>query len=259
MQSREARQPFIYVATGMTGVGKSYQTENEIRLYVHASMQTGREPRKALIFDTNDEYQQYKTVAYDVTQESPSIAGKYLAMLQQPEIRRIAPFAKDKNGARIMTFNEKERTIVNIMSNFRDGLVLLEDPNTYMIGAKSVDTISMLCANRHKGIDLIMHFQSLSALDPRMWQNTTIVRMHYQSDDIVRYRGRIPNFELMKIAQNIVSSEYLSENKRFFVYVNIRSQKIIGCTIDQYKAGVQRYIEDYEPTNGLVTKPYIYL
>lgn len=238
------RQPFTTIVTGAPGHGKSQRTEEEMKMYVLTDTRQGRKGRKALIFDTNNEYEErYEPIRYEVDNKKDN--GYYIARLDSPKIRIISPFNSFRKP---MTFSEKEKTLVDIITNYRNGLVLLEDINTYLIGAKSADVISLLCAARHKGIDLIIHLQSLSAVETRMWQNAGVIRFHYQVDDIHRYRERIPNFELMKIAQNIVSSEYHTgkqDSKYFFVYVDVRSNKISGCTKEQFIKGCLDYIDRY--------------
>jgi hypothetical protein len=250
------RQPMIMIATGSPGVGKSYQTKKEIELYAQADTSSGRPGRKVLIFDTNDEYRGYKSVRYNV--RDPKDNGQYIQLLENTEIRRVLPYWPGQNGrVEMMTFSDKEKTLVDIVRNYKNGLILLEDINTYLIAAKSVETISMLCSARHKGTDIIIHLQSLSAVDTRMWQNATIFRMHYQNDDVARYKARI-NFEPIKIAQNVVSHQYLQGNIRFFIYYNNWTKKISGCTPDQYLKGLEMYENEYPQSTSLKEDKFLY-
>ncbi len=244
----------------MPGVGKSYQTEIELNLYVQQDPAVGRPGRKVLIFDTNDEYRAYKSVMYNV--RDPNDNGKYLTGLENIEIRRILPYyPSPKGGAPIpMDFQDKEKTLIDITSKYRNGLVLLEDINTYLVGFKSAHAISALCAARHKGMDLIIQVQSLSAIDPRMFQNSTIIRMHYQTDDIARYKSRLnENFEPLKICQNIINREYINGNERFFLYFNNRSKKIMGASKEQYDQALSLYRMENKEGAMLKQTPYMYL
>lgn len=231
----------ITLVTGMPGSGKSVETEKQLNIYIQPDPAVGRPARKVLILDTNDEYRKYKSVRYNV--RDPHDNGKFLSLLQNNEIRRVVPYYPGPNGrAESMTFEDKEKALIDATKMYRNGCLLIEDLNTYMIGFKSSETISTLCAARHKGMDIIIQVQSLAAVDPRMFQNATWVRYHHQADDIVRYKDRLgENYEPLKIVQNIVHAEYMKggENEYFFLYFNLRKKKIVGATEDQYNYGLE--------------------
>lgn len=232
--------PFITIVTGAPEHGKSHRTLQELEFYVRDDPKAGRKGRPVIIFDTNDEYRQYKEIRYDVS--DPQDNGKYFAYHIHPEIRRVRPFAKGKP----MNFAQKEKTMRDILTYFRCGLVLLDDINTYIANFNDLEVISFLCNSRHRGIDLIIQFQSLSKVATTMWQNCKIIRFHYQTDDISRYEERIPNFELMKIAQTIVNQVYFGRSnnaKYFFVYVDIRNAKIIGPSKELFISGCLEYVK----------------
>jgi hypothetical protein len=48
-------------------------------------------------------------------------------------------------------------------------------------------------------------------------------------DDIDRYKGRIPNYELFKISQLMVNEKYYKGSERFFCYVMNQLNKIKGA------------------------------
>jgi hypothetical protein len=248
----------ITIATGMPGVGKSKETEDQLNVYVQVDSSVNRAGRKVLIFDTNDEYRKYRSVAYNA--RDPKDNGRYFADLRNIEIRRVLPYWASPNGAQNnMSFEDKEKTLVDIVNNYRNGLVLLEDINTYLVSVKSVETISALCAARHKGMDIIIHLQSLSAVDTRMWQNASYIRMHYQTDDIVRYKGRLnENFEPLKIAQNIVNTEYMGGNIYYFIYFNNKTKKLSGCTREQYLNALDMYRAEQKQGFMLTKNPFMY-
>jgi hypothetical protein len=235
-------QCFITIVTGAPEHGKSKRTEDELKMYVLNDVKIGRKGRPVLIFDTNNEYGHYRELKYNVADESDN--GRYLALHRKPEIRRIAPFAYP--GKVPMNFEQKEKTLKDIMTYFRNGCVLLEDINTYLDDFNSLEVISFLCNNRHRGLDIIIHLQSLAAVSTRMWQNAKIVRFHYQADNIDRYRDRIPNYELMKIAQCIVNYNYIiKKDKYFFLYVDVRTNKIVGVDKQKFIQGCMEYVTKY--------------
>lgn len=231
---------FITIVTGASGHGKSVRTLEELEMYILNDTKVGRKGRPVIIFDTNNEYSNFKDIRYDV--DDPNDNGKYFALHKRPEIRRISPFTKDGQP---MSFQQKEKCLKDIMMYFRNGGVLLEDINTYMANFNDEEVVSFLCNNRHRGLDLIIQFQSPSKIATTMWENITIIRMHFNSDDIFRIRDRVPNFEILKIAQNIINTEKFKGNKYFFLYVDIRENKIIGVKKELFIAGCMEFINTY--------------
>jgi hypothetical protein len=81
-------------------------------------------------------------------------------------------------------------------------------------------------------------------------------------DDVTRYRERIPKYNLVRIAQLIIDAQYdaatrafttgqITEHefrihKSFFVYVNMREQKIRGCSRAAFIRAAKKYIDQEE-------------
>ena len=196
-------------ATGKKGVGKTYTTMNLIKTYIKSNKKTGKKARKVLIYDINMEYTDFKVIS---VKDIPNFSRQ-----SKIEVRRVLPIM---DNGKMASLSDMLTILNQIIENFRGGMLILEDINRYLIASKTTDVIGLLATNRHRDLDIICHFQSLSALDPRMWQNTTFVRFHYQIDDIKRYAQRLPNFEMFKIAQCLVEYKYLKKgDKRFFWYI----------------------------------------
>lgn len=212
------REPILMCATGKKGVGKTYTTMKLINEYVRGNKKTGKKPRKVLIYDINMEYTEYKVIS---VKDIPLFTRQ-----NKVEIRRVLPIMEK---GKMASLSDMLVILNQIIENFRGGMLILEDINRYLIQSKTTDVIGLLATNRHRDLDIICHFQSLSALDPRMWQNTTFVRFHYQIDDIKRYAQRVPNFEMFKIAQCLVEYRYLKKgDKRFFCYIACDENYITG-------------------------------
>jgi hypothetical protein len=212
------REPLLMCVTGRKGVGKTFTTTKMLYDYVKPNPKTGKKGRKVLIYDVNMEYTQFKTIGVkDI---------KRFAQSERPQVRRILPV--DEHG-QVLKIDEMVDTLNLILQDFRGGLLLLEDINRYMLQAKTQDIIGVITTCRHRDLDIICHYQSLSALDPRMWQNSNFVRFHSQMDDIERYKQRIPNFQMFKIAQYLVELQYYKKkNPRFFCFVSNDNNYITG-------------------------------
>jgi hypothetical protein len=228
------REPILMCATGKKGVGKTYTTIQDISEYVKGNAKTGKKPRKVLIYDVNMEYTQYKALSIN---DIPKFSNQ-----ERVEIRRILPILENGKTA---SLSELLDILNKIITTYHGGMLVLEDINRYLVQSKTVDVIGLLATNRHRDLDIICHFQSLSALDPRMWQNTAFVRFHMQIDDIKRYAQRIPNFELFKIAQCLVEYKYLRVgDKRFYCYVACDENYITGnFTERDFKIACHEYLE----------------
>lgn len=216
----EQREPQLIVATGSKGVGKTYTTLLSINRYIRDNPNTGKKGRKVLIYDANMEeaYRTVKTISLiDV--------GKF-TMSPKVEIRRLQPIS---SAGKILKPDEMADQIYEVLENFQGGLLVLEDINKYLIDTKTVEIIGAMSTNRHKDLDIICHLQSLSAMTTRMWQNTSIVRFHWQKDDIYRYKNRVPVYDMFKIAQHLVNNKYFEGNKRFYCHVSQDDQFIKGA------------------------------
>jgi hypothetical protein len=233
------REPYVYVGTGQKGVGKTYRTLEEAKIYILDDRKNGRKGRPVLIFDTNNEFPEIPSIHFDITLEKPEsranpkrkvkdvdrIAHNVCVWSQKvyegklkASIKRIVPFKK--NGEE-MTPSEKSATAGILLKKFRNGMLWLEDMNNYVLGAKSQEVIGAITTNRHRSQDIIVHFQSLSALDPRFIQNINIIRMHCQVDGLNRIKNKVPNLELWEIAKCHVEHQYHKKNNpRCFVYIH---------------------------------------
>lgn len=228
------REPQFIVATGKKGVGKTYITLKSIGRYVLSDPATGKKGRKVLIYDVNQEYTQFKTIAIeDVARFS---------MSNIIEVRRILPITKD---GKAMAIDEIVSLLNEILQNFRGGLLVLEDINRYLLDTRTPEIIGMLATNRHRDLDVICHLQSLSPMTTRMWQNCSVVRFHCQIDDIYRYKNRIPNYELFKIAQHLVNNKFEEGYTRFFCYVYNEENLIKGkYTKSDFKKACIEYLTE---------------
>ncbi len=249
MPSPEARQPMILLVCGETGVGKTYRNKQEIKRYMQPFTPTGKKGRRVLCFDTNDDdYREYFTVSPD-----------HIHQLKNIQARRIRPF--NVNGSP-MDDGQKREVVHNILRYYQGGLIVLDDIDHYMTGTKGQAMIGALCTARHKGIDLLLTHQSVAKVSTTEWQNCTWLRLHHQVDDVTRYKERIPKYHLVRIAQLIVDEQYelattaftsglieekeYERRKSFFVFVNMREQKIRGCSRAAFIRAARKYIDQEE-------------
>lgn len=239
------RQPMVILVCGETGVGKTYRNKLEIKRYLQDEPNTNKIGRKVLAFDTNDDDYLFRTVSPD-----------HLKALTKIAARRIRPFNKDGSP---MDDDQKREVVEKILKHYRNGLLVLDDIDHYMTGAKGQAMIGALCTVRHKGLDILLTHQSIAKITTTEWQNCTWLRLHHQVDDITRYRDRIPKYHLVRIAQLIIDEQYelamqafglgtieeheFKKRKSFFLYVNMRQQNIIGCSNVAFIKACKKYID----------------
>lgn len=249
IEKLKKRQPMLMVVCGETGVGKTYRTVHEIEQYIKANKRTGKKGRKVLIFDVNDDdFVQYLTLHPD-----------HIKDFKQVRARRIRPLTKT---GKLMDLNQKRLIVEKMVAEFTNGMLVLEDIDKFMVGAKGQAVVGVLCANRHSDLDILISHQSIAKVTTTEWQNTTWLRLHKQVDDIYRYRNRIPNYPLVRIATFIVEEQYNLANaayerdlieeqefivrKSFFVYINMRKLKVRGCSKAAFIRAAKKYIDQEE-------------
>lgn len=239
------REPKMIIAIGTKGVGKTHTTCDVIQRYTQSDEATGKEGRKVLIFDVNEEYNNEEIGNKGFTFQTQLLDIKDLVKFAQQkrvEVRRILP--RDENG-KPLGIDGKVKMLNQILEEYKGGMLLLEDINSYMVdttAAKGI--ISSMTTNRHKDMDIYIHLQSLAPVTPRMWQNCTEIRFHKQSDTVARYKNRIPNDTLYFITEALVNMVYLT-NQRFYVYVNNEYQKIRGAfTKKTFQLACYSFLQD---------------
>lgn len=242
------REPKLIAVCGKKGVGKSFTTMIYLRHYVRVSPR-----RKVLIFDVNNEYSD--------KQKFPDIRLLALSKLREwqysnvSEIRRIGPFYDDGTP---MTLDDMAQVLQWIVRNYVNGLLLVEDINKYVSDSMPGDLIGAICTNRHKGLDIILHYQSLGRLTPKVWQNINELRMHQQTDSLDRHRNKFDDkFKYLKIAEILLDRQYKSGNKQYYLWVNFDDEKI-KCNLpkSEIDIAINDYVSMYygEAVSPFVTK-----
>ena len=224
------REAVLGVAVGKKGIGKTYTTMQMIQKYVKGS--GGLKPRRALIVDVNDEFQEVKGLALThvkVFSHHPKI-----------EVRRIRPFNPD--GSK-MSLNEITDALKIVLDNYKGGLLLIEDINKYVSDHAPNDLIGALCTNRHTSTDIIMHFQSIGRISTKVWQNLNWIRFHKNTDSVDKHHKKFDDrHEALKIVELMVNKQYHKADKRFFCTYNCDDEKIYG---NYSKAQIMEAIEEY--------------
>jgi hypothetical protein len=226
--------------TGIQGVGKTYLNQYIIYDYCRDKIAIRVKGRKCLIFDTNGEY----TASQFSKNGLENFEAKPLALKDVGSWSKSDLIECRRIDAKSLPIPQKREAIEYIMRFFRNGMLVLEDVNTYILNVTHMEKIvSGLVNLRHRGVDILISYQSARPVEPRIWQNSRWVRMHYQADNVADIKGKLPNATLFKIAQNIVNNRYFNGDERFYVYVHSFANKIEGdFTEEEFKKGCYQYL-----------------
>ncbi len=242
----DKREPMVLIACGKKGVGKTVATVEMIYRYISGNPKNGVPPRKALIFDVNDEFSHFW---YHGSYHSiKALAIKDILKFSvhpKIEVRRVRPFWDDGSKMGIDDMNE---VLGIILENYRNGLLLVEDINKYTNDTMKGDLVGSLATVRHIGIDLVAHYQSIGrAANPKLLGNTRIIRLHKTNDTVSRHKNKFEErAEILQIAESIVDKKYQEGDKRYYLFVDIDDSKING-KFDN--ADIDYAIQDYVSKN----------
>ena len=211
---------------GETGVGKSYQTEKEIKLIVQP-IPGQKSPRKVLMFDTNGEYTKFPAI----TQKQ--IEGGYFDRAAAARI-----------NAQGLPPEKKKEMAMRLCQTFYNGHMFIDDIDNFNSYSRDQDYIGALMGARHKGLDLTIIHQSLEMAVPNFWRNVTTIRLHQQASGDKELKERSKGkFPILKIASIIVENQYRAGNIRFFVNIHLRNLKIYGMPYkDEFEKAVQKFL-----------------
>jgi hypothetical protein len=230
----------MMVTTGVQGVGKTYQNMYIIKSYVADKFFNKVRGRKCLIMDTNGEYTKDQFSRNDIEDFNP----KMIALRDIPEWSLSNMVECRRIDAKNLSIPEKKKVLEYIIRYYKNGLLVVEDINTYILNVTHMEEIVGGLVNlRHRGVDMLISYQSLRAVEPRMYSNSRWMRLHYQQDNVNDIKGKIANLALYKIAEILVKTRYFNGDKRFFVYIHCFDNKIEGkFTKKEFLDASEKYI-----------------
>jgi hypothetical protein len=221
------RECLLGIAVGKRGVGKTWETMRMIDRYVKGNPKTGVPPRRALVYDVNNEYP-YPTISEkDI---------KKFSVHPKIEVRRVNVYKPDGQNKSI---KEVADTLGVILETFKGGLLVVEDVNKYVNDNLPADLIGKLCTLRHVDVDVIMHFQGIGrAGNPKILSYMNWLRFHKTNDTVNRHKTKFEDqYDILKLAENVINNVYEKKERkyvdkngviRYFCYVDFDKNKIMG-------------------------------
>jgi hypothetical protein len=243
------REPLLMAAVGKKGVGKTWAHMITINKYVEGDPYHGIKGRKALVMDVNDEYGVFGIRALSLNDVGLFTVHPHV------EVRRIRPF--HPNGTR-MTLDEWAQALFYVLSTFKNGLLVIEDPSKFIGDHMPSDLVGAIATNRHVGLDIILSYQSIGRIVTKLWGNLNQLRFHKNVESVERHKNKFPDkFEYMRIAEIMVNNQYDSGNKRFYCYVDMDESNIRGnYSQEMIEDAVEQYISE---NFRALTNPYLVL
>lgn len=221
------RQPSFTIVVGKQYIGKSFTTLKKVKRYLSGTLELGITGRKVIFFDINGEYKQFKTIpvdyAFGVPDEKTGIIVDaktkrklidWISIFSSKqykniEARRIIMTKPDGNQ---MSIDDINVVLEYVLLMFTGGLLIVEDPTYYVSDTPDRDLTGTLARVRHKGLDVICHFQYKSkALNPRLWNNATFIRIHKTEDNFSDYKDRLKGERTIVYLAEILEKQ---ENKK---------------------------------------------
>jgi hypothetical protein len=208
--------------------------------YVKDKPKTRVRGRKCLIFDTNGEYTNEQFSKNDI----PNFKVTRIALKDVEQWSRTDNAECRRIDAKHLSIKEKKEAVEFLLKVYRNGMLVLEDINTYILSVTFMEQIVGGIVNlRHRAVDVMISYQSLRPVEPRIWQNSRWVRFHYQADNVMDIKNKVTNVTLFKIAQLLVNEKYFGGDKRFFVYIHNFANKVQGnFTKEEFESACKKYL-----------------
>jgi hypothetical protein len=242
-KEEKKREPRFIVAVGRKGVGKTYKSLQQLSDYV-------KRGGKVLILDTNNEYGNVK-----LDHKNPdfvhirSLDIKDLTIWVNnkiPEARRILPFRTGKEFG-VLNMKEMQELLGQILKVFKRGLFVIEDPTKFVTDSLPSDLIGTLSTQRHKGADIMLHFQHIGKLGhPKIWETCNMVRLHYAEGKVERHKEKFGGHPThLYLLEKLVENEFKKGNVRFCAVLDKDEDKIRGAfNKKQFTDAIEGYLQD---------------
>lgn len=196
--------------------------------------------RKILIMDTNGEY----TVDQFEKNGHPNFPVKTIGVANVGPWSRSSLVECRRIDMKALHIDDKLKILGYVMQVIRNCTIVLEDINTITTDINHMKNIVSSIVNlRHKGVDVIISYQSLRAVEPRILTNSKWIRLHHSLGDVMDIKGKLDALDLVKISQLIINTRYRAGDTRFFLYIYLASQKVRGdFSEDEFKEAAKQYL-----------------
>lgn len=239
---KPSRECGMMIAVGAQSHGKSVQNKKTIVSYVKDKVENKVRGRKVLILDTQSEYRSDEFGKDGIGQ----LTVKTIAVKDVKNWCKHGPIEARRIDMKLLHIDEKLEILKYVCQSVSNILLVCEDVNKIILSMTHMkDIISSFIGLRHSATDVILSFQSLRAVEPRLFDNSYCIRLHYVSGSVAAIKDKIDEPEAMAIALLIVKKRYINATtalrrgeisesdwkikKGFFVYVYTKPFRIEGA------------------------------
>ena len=200
----------LTVVVASKSTGSTTENKKHINRYIKEKKKQGVDYR-VLVIDFNDEYKGTKIDLDELTTFKNKVA-----IVGNPE----------------MTLKERIKLLEWACAIYKNGLLIIDDFSRLGLkGNKLHEIIGRLCAIRTFNIDVVIALKSLN-VPVKLLQNASYVRFHYNIEKVEMYKKRLHNFDLYKLAQQIV--RYKITVGYELVNIDLENNSIFGCSKSDY-------------------------
>ncbi len=228
---------------GAQSCGKTTETLREIDI-------AKRMGRKVLVFDASPsrDYEARKDIALIYRKEN-------ILKMREGGIYRIKPIIYDSSGNQINPMGSSEliELLEYICLNYTNGLLVMEDASSYLVGNLPKDIIGRFIMLRHSRVDTIINYHGVSYVQDKIWAATKYLKLWKQTNSLSYSSNKIPNYPAVKIAAKIVSNRakrgLITNNpkdKYYPVTICLNPISISNCTKEEYVVAVNQCRESYK-------------
>lgn len=247
-----SRDNFLMVVSAAQNHGKSDKTFRDILYMAYGAPIPQR--RKTLIVDANGEYGDKEVAGQkhrikEIKKKDILAYGQF----KGGDVKRVT--LTDDRGFPLDD-EESATLIIYCLNYFRNGTVLLEDMAKIFGDSLPQGLTKTIINVRHKGIDIIVHQQSIARCVPKILQNAKEVRFHFQIDPIVQAASKLKGEEeIFYIAEKLVGNEHAKCHcpegrcscgyRYFYVYINRVTKKIKGAfSKTMFTNAIMQYLQE---------------
>ena len=193
----------VTLVIGRIGSGKSEETLRQLK---------EEKIRNTIIFDINRDpiYAEYILISHD------QVAS--FLMQDNGTIGRIEPYIGEKR----MSIDETALMVNKLLITVKHGVLFLEDIAFYA-NPQLLGTLELKDKSYQKDkLSVICIFTSINSIPLQLLKDANIIRLHKLIDNIDKFKDKVPNFEILKVAEILLAKK--TRKKRYF-----------NCTIQQWK------------------------
>lgn len=226
-------EPHSHLVIGSKESGKTKYIKSRIKYYISQKKEHNL-PYRIIVLDFENEY------------KLPVLDLKDIHTFRNKLVRI------DASG---LTVNKRTKLFLEVCTNFRKGLLVIENPKKSFLKDNSL--IGSFVTNRTHDMDIILSYNNLK-INPKLLQNISYVTWLGTLDGVKKYKSILPCSELFEMAMEIHRNQPAKRIK----YESMKVKDLLGnkspididlvnnkifCSEKQYMNGFYHYLQNLGP------------